>query len=143
MDRTRCILLSITLTSLVSCAARQAPVDEPTSGNRGLLLAEAAPVHTGTLAQAVVDGVVQDELSSIRACYEQGLARDPELSGKLEVKFVIGADGRVSSATTKSSTLGDPEVESCVNFRFMMMRFPPPEGGGIVVASHPFTFAPG
>ena len=82
-------------------------------------------------------------LSQIRYCYQRELTKSPSLSGKVNVKFVIAKDGSVSSSTTKSSTLANPTVEGCINARFMRFTFPEPRGGGIVVVSYPFLFAPG
>ncbi len=33
-----------------------------------------------------------------------------------------------------------PIVEDCLCSRFMLFEFPPPKGGGIVIASYPFFF---
>ena len=41
---------------------------------------------------------------------------------------------------TKSSTMGNPIVQKCINSRFMRMQFPAPKGGGIVQVSYPFIF---
>jgi hypothetical protein len=100
-------------------------------------------IVVGQLDRALVDAVVRQHLQSIRYCYQRELQKDPELSGKVTVKFVIAGDGSVSSATTKSSTLGSPAAESCINGRFMRMQFPTPKRGGIVIVTYPFLFAPG
>lgn len=97
----------------------------------------------GQMDKAVVDAVVRRHLSNIRYCYQRELQRDPELIGKVTVKFVIAGDGSVSNASTKSSTLGNPAVESCINGRFMRMDFPEPKKNGIVIVTYPFLFAPG
>ncbi len=97
----------------------------------------------GQMDKAVVDAVVRRHLSNIRYCYQRELQRNPELIGKVTVKFVIAGDGSVSSATTKSSTLGNAAAESCINGRFMRMEFPEPKKNGIVIVTYPFLFAPG
>jgi hypothetical protein len=100
------------------------------------------PIIIGQLDRAVVHAVVQRHLSNIRYCYQRELQRDPTMSGKVTVKFVIAGDGTVSSATTKSTTLHNAAVESCINGRFMRMDFPAPKMNGIVVVTYPFLFAP-
>jgi len=97
----------------------------------------------GALDKSLVDAVVRRHLNQIRYCYQRELTKNPSLSGKIVVKFVIAKDGTVSSATTKSSTMGNPAVESCINGRFMRFQFPEPKGGGIVIVSYPFMFSPG
>jgi hypothetical protein len=108
-------------------------------------VAEAGPdsLVLGSLDRSAIDAVIRRHLNEIRYCYERGLTVRAALNGKVVVKFVIAKDGTVSSAAIKSSTLNDPEVEGCVAARFLRMRFPAPKGGGIVIVSYPFVFAPG
>jgi len=98
------------------------------------------PIILGALDKSLIDRVIKEHLGKIRYCYHQELNKNPGLSGKLVVRFVIAKDGSVSTANTKVSTLKNPTVEKCVNARFMRMRFPAPKGGGIVIVSYPFEF---
>ena len=82
-------------------------------------------------------------MNQIRYCYQRELTKNPAIKGKIVIKFVIAKDGSVSSANTKSSTMGSPTVENCVVSRFMRMQFPEPKGGGIVIVSYPFFFSAG
>lgn len=108
-----------------------------------------ASVRTGTstlvgsLKRSEIESVIHQNLNSIQYCYRRRLQRDPGLSGKLVVKFTVGKDGSVSSASVKSSSLTDAAVGSCVVDRFKRMDFPAPRGGGMVLVSYPFHFAPG
>ncbi len=76
-------------------------------------------------------------------CYQRELAATPALGGRIVVKFIVSEDGSVSSAATKTSTMGSPAVESCINRRFMEFRFLEPRGGGIAIVSYAFDFSPG
>ncbi len=67
----------------------------------------------------------------------------PTLAGMVIVTFVIASDGTVSSAVTKRSDLGRPDVEDGIVRVVFQARFPPPTGGGIVIARHPFLTSPG
>lgn len=80
--------------------------------------------------------------NQIRYCYQRELVKEPALAGRIVVKFTIGKDGTVSAASTKSSTMGNAAVETCVLGRFLRMSFPEPTGGGIVIVSYPFVFSP-
>jgi TonB family protein len=82
-------------------------------------------------------------MAQIRYCYQRELTKNPTLGGKITVKFTIAKDGTVSSASTKSSTMGNEAVETCINTRFMKFQFPEPKGGGVVIVSYPFIFSPG
>lgn len=101
------------------------------------------PLIIGALDKSHIDAVIKKHLSEVRNCYKDGLEDNPKLAGKVIVKFVISKDGAVTSAETKSSTLNDKDVEGCINERFLTFEFKKPEGGGIVVVSYPFVFAPG
>lgn len=100
------------------------------------------PVVLGELDRSLIDQVVKRKMNQIRYCYMHELTKDPELSGKVVVQFVIEADGSVSSAKTKSTTMNNNSVESCINGRFMRAKFPEPKGGGSVTVSYPFVFSP-
>lgn len=101
------------------------------------------PILIGTLSRSEIDDVIQRNMQSIRYCYQRRLQANPELGGKLVVKFTIAADGSVSSSGIKSSSLGDPAVDRCVTGRFDRMRFPNPRGRGVVLVTYPFLFSPG
>jgi TonB family protein len=96
---------------------------------------------TGYLDPKVVQNVVQGGYFSMRECYEEGLARDTELTGKVQVRFVIGSDGRVSSAHLDDSTLPDCEAARCMLEVYRKLEFPEPNGGGVAVV-YPITFTP-
>ncbi len=102
-----------------------------------------APIILGALDRSVLDQVIGRHINQLRYCYQRELTNDPNLAGKIIVKFVIAKDGTVSSATTKQTTMNNAAVESCINGRFMRFRFPEPKGGGIVIVSYPFVFRPG
>ena len=101
------------------------------------------PIILGALDKSLIDAVIKRNMNQIRYCYQRELTKNPNLGGKIVVKFVIAKDGTVSSATTKSSTMNSPAVQNCINGRFMRFKFPEPKGGGIVIVSYPFIFAPG
>ena len=100
------------------------------------------PIILGALDKSLIDEVIKSNIKMLRYCYQKELTDNPELAGKIVVKFVIAKDGTVSSATTKSSTMDNAAVESCINSRFMRFQFSEPSGGGIVIVSYPFLFRP-
>lgn len=100
-------------------------------------------VMVGSLQKSEIEAVIQKSLTSIRYCYQRRLQAQPELGGKIIVKFVVAADGSVSSSSVKKSSMGDAEVESCILGRFRRMTFPAPRGGGMAIVSYPFLFSPG
>ncbi|MEL6342520.1 MAG: AgmX/PglI C-terminal domain-containing protein [Myxococcota bacterium] len=96
----------------------------------------------GSLPRTEIEKAIQRKMASFNNCYERGLVKNPALAGYMKVKFIIAADGGVSSVSVESSTLSDGEVVSCIKRSIKRLRFPSPEGGGIVVVRYPFTFRP-
>jgi pSer/pThr/pTyr-binding forkhead associated (FHA) protein len=101
------------------------------------------PIILGALDKSLIDAVIKRHMNQIRYCYQRELTKNPNLGGKVVVKFVIAKDGSVSKASTKTSSMGNKTVENCINGRFMRFKFPEPKGGGIVIVSYPFIFQPG
>lgn len=98
-------------------------------------------VVMGSLDPALIDAVIKRHLEQIKYCYDRELPKKPKLSGKLVVNFTIAADGLVTQAKMKSSTMNDGTVEGCVAERFRKLRFPQPKGGGIVNVNYPLLFS--
>jgi len=114
--------------------------DASTSDNEGevnLL----SPV-SGRLPPELIQRVVRKSYGRFRTCYEQGLARDPKLQGRVSARFMIELDGTVSNASNAGSDLSDPEVIQCVISQFFTLEFPPPDGG-IVTVVYPIMLSPG
>jgi len=95
----------------------------------------------GSIDKALIDRVIKQRLPLIRYCYQREAQKDPGLSGKVVVRFVIGKGGAVASAEVlDESTLGNAAVEACICKKIMRMRFPLPWDAGTVVVTYPFTF---
>lgn len=96
----------------------------------------------GRLPAEVIRRIVRQNFGRFRMCYEQGLARNPNLEGRVGVRFVIGRDGAVSNVGNGGSDIPDSGVVSCVISAFYGLSFPQPEGG-IVQVTYPIMFSPG
>lgn len=94
----------------------------------------------GTIDREAVRRVIRSILSQIKSCYERQLRVKSDLEGKVVIEFEIIEQGRVRIAKTKSSTMNDPTVESCVAGRIKSARFPEPPTGTIAVVDYPFVF---
>lgn len=95
------------------------------------------PVLSGSLSRSEIQQIIAEHRSHIRHCYEKELAKAPQLEGRVDVSFVIGADGSVLSS--KADGL-DPNVASCLLAVIDSMKFPEPKGGGVIKVSYPFVF---
>lgn len=61
-----------------------------------------------------VSEVVNRHNASIQYCYQRELKVNPDLKGKLVVRFTIDPSGRVKDVNIISSTLNSPSIERCV-----------------------------
>ena len=94
----------------------------------------------GGLDRDAIAEVIKRNLGQIRYCYERQLSSNPDLYGKVLVKFTIGAAGDVSSQKIDNSTLKSDMVEGCILRRMAGWKFPLPKGGTQVRVSYPFLF---
>ncbi len=97
---------------------------------------------SGRLPPEVIQRIVRQNYGRFRMCYEQGLSRNPNLEGRVQVRFVIGRDGSVSNVQNGGSDLPDSAVVSCVISAYYGLSYPQPEGG-IVTVVYPIMFQPG
>jgi hypothetical protein len=97
---------------------------------------------TGRLPPEVIQRIVRQNFGRFRLCYENGLRNNPNLAGRVGVRFVIGRDGAVSNVGNGGSDLPDSAVVSCVVRAFYGLSFPQPENG-IVTVTYPIVFTPG
>jgi hypothetical protein len=96
----------------------------------------------GRLDPAVIQRIVRLNSGRFMGCYKDGLVRNPSLSGRVSVAFVINRDGSVTTAQdTAGSDLADGNVRACVVKSFTSLSFPEP-AGGIVSVTYPFAFTP-
>ena len=100
----------------------------------------AGTVHGSSLA---IRRIVRAHINEIRSCYNEGLTRDPNLSGRVVLKFTIKPDGKVRSAVVSSNDSGDSAVGKCMAKVAKNWKFPKVPGGGDVVVSYPFVIHPG
>ena len=62
----------------------------------------------GRLPPEVIQRIVRQNYGRFRLCYENGLRNNPNLQGRVSVRFVIGRDGSVSNVGNAGSDLPDP-----------------------------------
>ena len=96
---------------------------------------------SGPLPPEVIRRIVGQNVARFALCYEKGLQNNPNLQGRVSVRFVIGRDGSVSNVSGDGD-LADGGVVSCVTRAFYELSFPQTEGG-IVTVSYPIVFTPG
>lgn len=110
---------------------------------RNIDISQGTPVILGSLDKEIIRRVIRENLPQIKYCYERELTRTPGLNGKVQVKFVIGANGNVQTATVAESSMNNKAAESCITGKVRGWVFPKPKGGGIVIVTYPFIFKQG
>ncbi len=101
---------------------------------------EEETIVKGGLDPAVIAKIVKRNSGAIKYCYERQLAANPNLYGKVNLDFKIGASGSVIAQAIKGSTLNNSSVEGCILRRVKRWQFPKPEGGTEVAVVYPFYF---
>jgi hypothetical protein len=105
-------------------------------------LREGATQVNGRLPPEVIQRIVRQNFGRFRLCYENGMRANPNLQGRVAVKFVIDRSGAVSMTADGGSDLPDQSVVQCVVRGFGNLSFPQPEGGMVTVV-YPIIFNPG
>jgi metallo-beta-lactamase class B len=96
----------------------------------------------GGLETYTVRHFVSRRMNDVSFCYEHALAANPTLTGRIVVKFTIGAPGEVVASAVQSSTMANPAVEACVAAVVRTFGFPYPRPAGPVTVTYPFAFTP-
>ncbi|WP_242340877.1 MULTISPECIES: adventurous gliding motility protein GltG [Anaeromyxobacter] len=109
-------------------------------GDRDVNVATGNAVVMGSIDKELIRKVIQEHSAQIRYCYEQQLAINPKLQGKVSIKWIINGDGSAASPQVDggATTLEDAKVHECMMSRITSWQFPKPKGGGIAVITYPW-----
>ncbi len=100
------------------------------------------PNAEGGLTREQVTRVVRAHAAAIKYCYEKELQRQPTLSGKIEVFWIIRPNGSVERTKIASSTVASRDVEGCIERQVRNWQFPRSDADTIV-QTFPFFFKGG
>lgn len=101
--------------------------------------------HAGSYGQVnafVVRQKIHKDLPKINRCYESALRYEPELAGKVSVRFAVLRKGHVKGVKVVQNTTGNDTVERCVARVVSAIRFPSRRTGKSLRFTFPFVFAP-
>lgn len=101
-----------------------------------------SPQDEGAFDPNAVVRQIRARLRAIQSCYEDELARDPSLQGRIVVRFTIEPSGTVSAVTATRNEMGSPAVAGCLVRVIRRLRFDPGPQGGSVSFAYPFVFHP-
>jgi hypothetical protein len=153
----RFISLSMLTIVVAACGSSETSVNSPGAGgdkkgygyefaadstkNPKPAMTPSATAKLGHLQPDIIQGVVRQDLSKFKDCYDAGLQRDRKLAGIFRARFVIQEDGSVTDTSDSGSTLIDKQLSVCVLGAFATLTFPKSESG-IVSVVYPMEFAP-
>lgn len=96
----------------------------------------------GKLDADIVRHKISKDLPKINRCYESALRYEPELSGKVKVRFDVMRKGQVQAVRVLENTTGHAGVERCVARVLGSIKFPTRRSGKPLSFTFPFIFAP-
>jgi hypothetical protein len=104
----------------------------------------ASPAAGATAPQEAVGKVAAEHAAEIRACYERELAVDPQLQGKVALRWVIQDDGSAADVRVHEpgTTLRSRKVQDCMVARVGGWRFPAPGPGRTLAVTYPWSLRP-
>lgn len=108
-------------------------------------LGAAGPAQAGSSAELdafVVRETIRRDLPRIHRCYQSARRDEPELAGKVSVRFAVVRKGYVQAVQVLENTTGNPAVERCVARVVGGIRFPSRRSGKSVRFTFPFVFVP-
>jgi hypothetical protein len=95
---------------------------------------------SGKVNKNDVNMVIKGEMSRFKTCYQREYVKNPQLSGKVTLRFMINKEGKVEGAEIKDSTLNNVLVERCMLKQIYGISFAKP-GNEPVIISYPFVFS--
>ena len=110
------------------------------TGQGGVGLLEDEGEIVGGLDREIIAQYIRSQLGQILYCYERQLSANPDLYGKVAIKFTIAGDGTVETQRISDTTLKNATVEGCILQKVAKWKFPTPEGGTKVLVTYPFLF---
>lgn len=87
----------------------------------------------GKVDKASLESVFRRRMSAIQTCYQQALKVNPNLAGKVTIRFTIGTAGTVTDISVADNSTGDSSVGACIIQKVRTWPFPAPEGGAVTV----------
>jgi len=96
----------------------------------------------GKINRAAVQSVFRRRMSAIRICYEKALKVNPDVQGKITIRFTIGRAGTITDIKVTGNSTGDKSIGSCIIQKVRRWRFSPPDEGEVTF-SYPFLLQRG
>ncbi len=104
-------------------------------------------VHVGNAEGTGIDRdmvrrIVRAHINEVRSCYNAGLTKNPNLEGRVLIKFTILPTGKVSSTMVEENTTKEASVGDCIAKAVKRWSFPKVAKGTAIV-TYPFRLSAG
>jgi tetratricopeptide (TPR) repeat protein len=124
----------------VSRVDETAVVAEPAPGARPAPAPVSPLGADGGLGRAAVQRALQNGERGPRGCYERRSIVRPDLAGDMTVEVRVDAQGNPEAVNIVRSTIGDDDVQRCVETEIRGLRFPAAGEGGAITVQHTLSF---
>jgi TonB family protein len=114
---------------------------EPLQAAQVAMPPQSADAEGGGLTAEQVQRTVVASQHTLRYCFDKALLRNSKIDGKVIVYWRIEANGKVSTARVKSSTLSNPDLEDCVVRQVHSWKFDTASNGQVTDVKYPFVFS--
>jgi len=101
-----------------------------------------APAEQGgrELTEYEIQQLINSRQNSLMHCYADALADNPDLQGRVDMRFGIASDGHLSLVKVTGSTLRDKPTEDCLVASAREWRFPHTNRSGLMKFETDFSF---
>jgi len=102
-------------------------------------------ISVSTINPDEIRRILRDHIPQFRYCYQAELDtnKNPEgLQGRMNFKFSIGGNGRVTKSEIQSEEISSDKVRDCIKKVLGGIQFPSPGVGKTVDVSQPINFYP-
>jgi TonB family protein len=107
----------------------------------GSVAAEEAEIDSAEIDQSKLGAFIKARMGLIKACYENALKRNPNLKGKIVIRFTILETGGLTDIEVAGNSMGAADVASCITatMRSWRTQFKPSSPSTV---EFPFVFNP-
>ena len=95
---------------------------------------------TGGYDADIVKSYIHKQLERLRWCHQMALQDDPEIQGRLVIRFAINSDGTTSKVKIRRATVRNTDLKRCVQTTIDTWRFPQTADDSTAVVTYPFVF---
>jgi outer membrane biosynthesis protein TonB len=95
--------------------------------------------YPGRLPSEVIKSTIQKNVTQLKTCYDQQLAKNPDLEGRMKIHFTIEEDGTVSGAGVEDGEMANRKLRECLEKTVSRMTFPASKAGKTQI-TYPLMF---